>query len=138
MTLSEQPEIKPPRKESTAEFLLLSDAVCLTGPWSKWATAFPNATLEPMPANAKKGTALLKLCVKLTSQSFSFQVITDERKWKWHLFPRDAVPIRIGFISSHVSKEGLLKAGKQDPAIVGLGNDKMGHGINFHVIEKAG
>lgn len=135
---SQEPFVKPQRKQSSATFLLLSDDICLTGPWSKWATSFPNATLEPMPTNEANNTALLKLCVKLTSQSFSFQVITDERKWKWHLFPRDAVPIRIGFICSHVSKEGLLKAGKEDPAIVGLGNDKVGHGINFHVMEKVG
>jgi len=138
MAALEQPLVKPPRKKSSAEFLLLGDEVCLTGPWSKWATDFPNATLEPMPTIAEKGTALMKLCVKLSSQSFSFQVITDERKWKWHLFPRDAVPIRIGFICSHVSKEGLLKAGKEDLAVVGLGNDKVGHGINFHVMEKVG
>lgn len=137
-SMEEQPPLSPQRKKSTAELLLLSQDICLTGPWSKWATDFPNATLEPVPADAKKGTALLRLCVKLTSQSFSFQVITDELKWKWHLFPRDAVPIRIGFICSHVSKEGLLKAGEEDLAAVGLGNDKLGHGINFHVMEKVG
>jgi hypothetical protein len=115
----------------------LAEEIYLTGIFSKWKTDFADGLLEPVPTKSDS-IALLKLCVKLTSQSFTFQVITDKHKWDWHLYPRDAKPIKIGFISSHVSREGLLKAGNKDVAIVGRGDKKLGHGLNFHVIEKPG
>ena len=48
------------------------------------------------------------------------------------------MPIRIGFIRSHVSKEGMLTCDDPDAVIVGLGNLSIGHGLNFHVLEKEG
>jgi len=134
-----KPSDSPPKKESTADKLLLKEDIVLTGPWAKWSTNFPNAVLEPVPTDAKNvKSALLKMCVKMTSQSFTFQVITDKRQWKWHLFPKEAVPIRVMFMTTHVSKEGLLTEGKKDAAKIGLGDDKLGHGVNFHVMEKTG
>jgi hypothetical protein len=120
-----------------SERFAFQEQLYLTGPWSKWKTNFADGLLEPVPTKSNS-IALLKLCVQLTSQSFTFQVITDTHAWNWHLYPRDAKPIKIGFISSHVSKEGLLKAGNKDAAIVGRGDKKLGHGVNFHVVEKPG
>jgi hypothetical protein len=123
--------------DSTEEskFALVED-IYLTGPWSNWKTNSKDGLLEAVPTAATT-TGLLKLCVRMTSQSFSFQVITDKLKWDWHLYPKDAKPIKIGFISTHVSKEGFLRAGNKD-ALIGLGDKKLGHGINFHVVEKPG
>jgi hypothetical protein len=134
-TFMSQMSAAPVRKPS--ERFTLTEPVYLTGPWAKWGTSFADGLLEPVPSKSTS-TALLILCVRMTSQSFTFQVITPERKWDWHLYPRDAKPIKIGFISSHVSKEGLLKAASPDNAIVGLGDQKLGHGINFHVVQKPG
>lgn len=125
------------RARKPSERYAFAEEIYLTGPWSKWKTNFADGLLEPVPTKSTS-IGLLKLCVQLTSQSFTFQVITDKHKWDWHLYPRDAKPIKIGFISSHVSKEGLLKAGNKDLAIVGCGDQKKGHGINFHVVEKPG
>lgn len=125
------------RKVSFDNEKLMQDDIYLTGTWANWSSDFPEGWLEPVQGGSK-GTALLKLCVKLTSQSFTFQVITPEHDWKWHLYPHGATPIKIGWISSHVSKEGLLSEGLKDHAVVGLGNDKLGHGVNFHVVEKPG
>lgn len=123
--------------DSTDEtkFALVED-VYLTGPWSNWKTNSKDGLLEAVPTTSTT-VGLLKLCVRLTSQSFSFQVITDKLKWDWHLYPRDAKAIKIGFISTHVSKEGFLRAGSKD-AVIGLGDKKLGHGVNFHVVEKPG
>jgi hypothetical protein len=57
----------------------------------------------------------------------------------WRLYPRDAVPIKLGgFIKTHVSKEGWLTNGDPSAVAVGLGDLKIGHGLNFHVLEMEG
>merc|ERR1711865_813488 len=93
--------------------------------------------MTPVPSR-KPGFQLLRLCVRLTSESLTFAVVSGQRQWAWRLYPRDAVPIRIGFIRSHVSKEGMLTCDGPDAVIVGLGNLSIGHGLNFHVLEKDG
>jgi len=121
------PSVKaPPMKR-------LKDSFHLTGTFAKWVTDFAPSRLEQVPSG-REGVARLKICIKLTSQSFSFQVVSAEQKWTWRLYPRDAVNIRF----THVSKEGKLNAGNPDEVIVGLGGSKAGHGLNFHVIEAAG
>jgi hypothetical protein len=141
--MSEHTTMTPTMTTRKTEKYMFQEDIYITGPWppQKWAptggACKPEALLEPMPSSSQS-VAMLRIGVKLTSQSFTFQVITQERKWDWHLYPRDAKPIKIGFISSHVSKEGLLKAGEKDFAVVGLGDQKLGHGINFHVVEPPG
>jgi len=115
----------------------LAETLYLTGNWAKWETSYPQGQLTPYPT-PMEGTALLRLCVKMTSESFSFQVVSSKRVWAWRLYPRDAQLIRIHFIKTHISKEGMLTCGNHDAVVAGIGNDKVGHGLNFHVLEAPG
>jgi len=117
--------------------MLTEEPLHLTGIFTKWKTDFPGGKLIPMPQR-RPGFALMKICVRLTSESLSFAVVSGSRGWAWRLYPRDAVPIKIGFIKSHVSKEGMLTRGQPDAVAVALGNLEKGHGLNFHVLEKEG
>merc|ERR1712190_294763 len=124
-------------RSTTEQKLLLDGSYFLTGIFAKWVTNFEEGRLVPVPSKVK-GAALLKACVRLTSQSFSFQVVQHERQWTWRLYPRDAKPIKVGFITSHVSKEGFMKAGVPEAVAVGVGDGKRGDGLNFHCVETKG
>lgn len=112
--------------------LPLKEPLYLTGAWAKWATNLAAGKLIQVPA--PEGFARLRLCVKMTSQSFSFQVVSADRGWKWRLYPRDAKNLKF----THVSKEGKLSPGDPDAVVVALGDLKAGHGLNFHVLESDG
>lgn len=107
----------------------LKTALFLTGNFAKWATDFAPCRLQEV--SCREDVFRLRVCLKLTSQSFSFQVVSAEKQWKWRLYPRDAQNIRF----THVSKEGKLVPGNPDAVVVGLGDLKAGHGLNFHVLE---
>lgn len=111
----------------------LLEELYLTGTFASWATDFKQTHMTQV-ASTTEGTAKLRMCLKLTSQSFSFQVVSAKREWNWRLYPRDAKNIRF----THASKEGRLKPNEPNAVIVGLGDLKAGHGLNFHVIEEAG
>lgn len=126
------PAVVQPHEEVQAPPMLeLIESLHLTGNFAEWATDFAPCTLRQVPS-AKEGAARLRTCVKLTSQSFSFQVVCKQKQWNWRLYPRDAKPIRF----THASKEGRLKPGEPEAVVVGLGDLKAGHGLNFHVIEE--
>merc|ERR1712232_1174839 len=113
----------------------------VSGIFNKWCTNDPSGRLVPVPATTP-GTALLRYCVRMASDSFSFMVVEGGKRgyddFTWRLYPRDAVPIKLGFIKSHVSKEGMLTSGDPNAVPVGRGDLKVGHGLNFHVLEKKG
>mmetsp|Transcript_82614 Transcript_82614/g.242436 ORF Transcript_82614/g.242436 Transcript_82614/m.242436 type:complete len:304 (+) Transcript_82614:80-991(+) len=111
--------------------LELTESLHLTGNFAKWSTNFPQAQLQPVPSGSAS-TARLKLCVKMTSMSFSFQVVSSKRQWNWRLYPRDAQPLKW----AHVSQEGRLQSDKPDAVAVGVGDLNTGHGLNFHVVEE--
>lgn len=123
-----QPALTPEKPNLLLE---LTESLHLTGNFARWSTSFPQTQLQPVPSGAAN-VARLKLCVKMTSMSFSFQVVSSKREWSWRLYPRDAQPLRW----AHVSKEGRLKPDDPDAVVVGLGNLENGHGLNFHVVEE--
>eukprot|EP00439_Symbiodinium_sp_Y106_P079736 s727_g18.t1 len=108
----------------------------LTGTFADWKTSFALSRLVQVPKSdgQREDVVRLKLCVKLTSQSFSFQVVSPEKDWSWRLYPRDAQPMRF----THVSKEGRLVAAQPAAVAVAVGDLNAGHGLNFHVVEKEG
>ncbi|CAJ1339229.1 unnamed protein product, partial [Effrenium voratum] len=111
----------------------LRRALHLTGNFADWRTDFAPTRLRPVSCD--EGSRLhLCACLRLTSQSFSFQVVCAEKSWTWRFYPRDAKPIRF----THVSKEGRLVAGERDAVVVAIGDMRAGHGLNFHVVEKPG
>mmetsp|Transcript_61253 Transcript_61253/g.138189 ORF Transcript_61253/g.138189 Transcript_61253/m.138189 type:complete len:291 (-) Transcript_61253:91-963(-) len=112
--------------------LLLLETFYLTGKFAGWSASFPEGRL--MQDSAREGMARLRLCVRLTSSSFSFQVVSSKRQWTWRLYPKDAKNIRF----THASKEGHLQVGDPDAVVVGVGNLKVGHGLNFHIVEPEG
>ncbi|OLP96354.1 hypothetical protein AK812_SmicGene21422 [Symbiodinium microadriaticum] len=93
----------------------------LTGTFADWKTSFALSRLVQVPKSdgQREDVVRLKLCVKLTSQSFSFQVVSPEKDWSWRLYPRDAQPMR-------------------QRVAVAVGDLNAGHGLNFHVVEKEG
>mmetsp|Transcript_6413 Transcript_6413/g.11741 ORF Transcript_6413/g.11741 Transcript_6413/m.11741 type:complete len:244 (-) Transcript_6413:55-786(-) len=107
----------------------------LTGNFADWSTSFAPSRLQQVPWDdgERKGRVRLKLCVELTSQSFSFQVVSPDRDWDWRLYPRDAQ--RLSW--AHVSKEGRLVANEPGAVPVAVGDLATGHGLNFHVVERA-
>lgn len=79
-----------------------------------------------------------RLCVKLTSGSLSFQIVSNRKHWDWRLYPANAKLTRMGL---HASKEGCMQRDDIDGlavAHVDLKNAKAAHGKNFHIIEPAG
>merc|ERR1712061_780117 len=92
----------------------LKEPLHLTGSFAKWSTKFPESRLLPAQALSPEGTVRLRLCVRLTSASFSFQVVTAEREWSWRFYPRDAQNIRF----TNVSRAGLLK--EREPGAVAV------------------
>ncbi|CAL1174301.1 unnamed protein product [Cladocopium goreaui] len=104
----------------------------LTGNFADWRTDFAPSRLRRVAL--EKDTLRLAMCLRLTSQSFSFQVVCPTKDWSWRLYPRDAQPIRF----THVSKEGKLVAGNADAVAVAVGDLRAGHGLNFHVLERSG
>lgn len=131
---SEQLAVTPVPPEVTAVPLAFQEPLHLAGTWTKWSTNLPKAQLQHVPGSSES-VARLSLCAKLTSMSLSFQVVSAKKAWAWRLFPRDAKPAMWG---AHVAKEGKLSEGIPDAVIVGLGDSKKGHGLNFHIIEAEG
>lgn len=138
-TVTSQPAPELPKESSSTQKEekkplpkpVLSEQLHLTGKWAQWLTNEPSARLVQDFTHDRQGTALLRLCVKLSSQSFSFQVVSPSRDWTWRLFPNDAKAHWMG----HFSKEGQLLAGQRDQVPVGIGDGKKGHSLNFHVVE---
>jgi hypothetical protein len=122
---------------------VLVEKLYLTGGFCSWKLDDAHGQLHLAARQASAGSTpppgdgimRLRLCVQLSSMSFSFQVVNPTKKWSWHLYPRDAVLKVWGL---HVSKEGRLWPDKPDAVVVGLGDLKNGHQKNFHVIEPAG
>merc|ERR1712070_322542 len=88
--LSTPSELLSPFRESPgARSTFFCEALHLTGNWAGWATDSPSACLEVVPGSPE-GFVRLKLCVKLTSPTLSFQVVSARRGWTWRLYPRNA------------------------------------------------
>lgn len=118
--------------------LMLVESIHLTGNWAKWLTNHGPAKMTQMNSGSSsslpEGVVRLHLCLTMNSQSFSFQVVSAKHQWNWRLYPKDAKPVW----GMHVSKEGKLTDGSPDAVSVGRGDGKLGHGLNFHVVESAG
>lgn len=122
---------------------VLVEKLYVTGPFSSWKLDHDDGQLQLAARHAPAGSSpppgegimRLRLCVQLSSMSFSFQVVNPAKKWTWHLYPRDAVLKVWGL---HVSKEGKLWPDNPDAVAVGLGDLKAGHQKNFHVMEPPG
>lgn len=122
---------------------ILVEKLYVTGPFSSWKLDQDDGQLQLAARHAsagstsppREGIMRFRLCVQLSSMSFSFQVVNPVKKWTWHLYPRDAVLKVWGL---HVSKEGRLWADNPDAVAVGLGDLKAGHQKNFHVMEPPG
>ena len=118
--------------EEPAELPELRTPLHLTGKFANWRTDFAPSRLRRVAL--EKDTLRLAMCLRLTSQSFSFQVVSPSKGWNWRLYPRDAQPLRF----THVSKEGRLVAGNANAVAVAVGDMRSGHGLNFHVLEQSG
>jgi len=132
-----------PREEETASldtFVVQSadsEPLRLSGLPNSWSLTTEGLCFIP---DSSHGTARQRLCVKLTSNSFSFQVISAVQLWDWRLFPRDAV-LQYQHFGVHASTEGQLKCDDKDAVAVahcGRVDSKRGHGKNFHILEPAG
>lgn len=110
---------------------IMEDAIYLTGPWKggDWKLE-TKAKLLPCPG-APPGMLRMCVCVKLTSQSFSFQVVAPSQDWNWRLYPRDGK----NHFGTHVNSQGIMVAGNKNKVIVGVGDKKKGHALNMHVID---
>ncbi|OLP96355.1 hypothetical protein AK812_SmicGene21421 [Symbiodinium microadriaticum] len=128
--------VVPPEVDESLLKPRLRTTLHLTGKFANWETTFAASKLQQVPAveGQSQERVRLKLCVKLNSQSLSFQVVNPEKDWSWRLYPRDAQPLRF----THVSKEGKLVANDPDAVVVAIGDLKAGHGLNFHVVEEPG
>eukprot|EP00435_Cladocopium_sp_Y103_P014371 s1007_g3.t1 len=129
---AESSQSKRPIPEEPSDLPELRTPLHLTGNFANWRTDFAPSRLRRVAL--EKDTLRLRMCLRLTSQSFSFQVVCPTKDWSWRLYPRDAQPIRF----THVSKEGKLVAGNADAVAVAVGDLRAGHGLNFHVLERSG
>ncbi|CAK9055944.1 unnamed protein product [Durusdinium trenchii] len=118
--------------EEESDLPQLRTPLHLTGTFAEWRTDFAPSRLRRVAL--EQDTLRLAMCLRLTSQSFSFQVVSPSKGWTWRLYPRDAQPIRF----THVSKEGKLVAGEANAVAVAVGDMRAGHGLNFHVVEQTG
>eukprot|EP00434_Breviolum_minutum_P004889 symbB.v1.2.004313.t2/scaffold188.1/size279614/2 len=78
--------------EEPAELPELRTPLHLTGKFANWRTDFAPSRLRRVAL--EKDTLRLAMCLRLTSQSFSFQVVSPSKGWNWRLYPRDAQPLR--------------------------------------------
>lgn len=111
---------------------LARDPLYLTGIFTKWKVNQESARLQFGEPGAD--VARLRLCVKMSSQSFSFTVVCAPRGWAWRLYPRDARNV----FGTHASKEGRLRPEQPDAVAIAVGDKWKGHKLNFHVVEDVG
>ena len=114
------------------------DGLQLIGKPNAWK--YPDARLN-MLANQSLSSHDSRVCslmVQLSSQTFSFQLLSSRLGWPVRVFPRDAKP-KAGV---HASQKGLLTAGDRDHCVAvaadGTVKNAPGHGHNFHVLEEIG
>lgn len=112
---------------------VLNEPLHLTAESLNWATDLAESRLEEVRCHVE-GSLRLKLCVRLISETFSFQVISAVRQWAWRLYPRKGTNPQ-----SAVSKSSVLVPNSPDAVSVASGSrSKEADGMQFHVVESEG
>eukprot|EP00927_Polykrikos_kofoidii_P082477 TRINITY_DN8214_c1_g1_i1.p1 TRINITY_DN8214_c1_g1~~TRINITY_DN8214_c1_g1_i1.p1 ORF type:complete len:357 (+),score=55.92 TRINITY_DN8214_c1_g1_i1:112-1182(+) len=111
--------------------LILNEPLHLSTEALQWATDFEDSRLEEV-RTVCEGALRLKLCIRLTSGSLNFQVVSAVRKMSWRLYPRcDG--------ASRVPAAGFqLLPGLPDAIGVALGDDRIGTSSTFSIVECVG
>mmetsp|Transcript_69637 Transcript_69637/g.121125 ORF Transcript_69637/g.121125 Transcript_69637/m.121125 type:complete len:380 (+) Transcript_69637:102-1241(+) len=121
--------------ESEVLSALARDALYVAGVFTGWSVEEEYARLQPaLIKEPGADVARLRLCVQLSSQSFTFCIVCARRGWNWRLYARDARNV----FGTHASKEGRLWSDQPDAVAIAVGDKWKGHALNFHVVEDAG
>jgi hypothetical protein len=131
------------KKEATstnesASLLDKLDGLQLIGKPNAWKYPDPRLNMLANQSLSTPDSRVCSLMVQLSSQTFSFQLLSSRLGWPVRVFPRDAKP-KAGV---HASQKGLLLAEARDHCVAvaadGTVKNAPGHGHNFHVLEEIG
>eukprot|EP00927_Polykrikos_kofoidii_P060773 TRINITY_DN55690_c0_g1_i1.p1 TRINITY_DN55690_c0_g1~~TRINITY_DN55690_c0_g1_i1.p1 ORF type:complete len:361 (-),score=45.56 TRINITY_DN55690_c0_g1_i1:110-1192(-) len=115
--------------------LVLNEPLHLCAGALQWATKCEASRLEEVRIVCD-GALRLRLCIRLTSGSLSFQVVSAIRKMKWRLHPRHDGANRQCKGASAGSFQ--LVPGSPDAIGVALGDERVGTSLTFCIVESVG
>jgi hypothetical protein len=125
-------------QKATASLLDKIDGLQLIGKPNAWKYPDQRLNLLPNQALSTQDLRVSSLMVQLSSQTFSFQLLSSRLGWPVRVYPRDAKP-KAGV---HASQKGLLVADSREGVVAvaadGSAKHPLGHGHNFHVLEEIG